>query len=145
MEPKPYRYRGICLGQVHGPVAHAECQAGGEVVLHIPPVPVIGGTDTLSGMQEVEVAISGETIKLGQFIKLANLVATGGEAKALIAEGAVTVNGEVDARRGGILQLGDLVCIGQDCARVAADEGEEDYFDEATANDDFDPEKWRNM
>lgn len=96
-------------------------------------------------MQEVEVAISGETIKLGQFIKLANLVDSGGAAKAVIAEGAVTVNGEVDTRRGATLHPGDLVCIGQDCARVAADEGEEDYFDEATADDDFDPEKWRNM
>ncbi|MGD7002294.1 RNA-binding S4 domain-containing protein [Corynebacterium halotolerans] len=96
-------------------------------------------------MQIEDVAISGESIKLGQFIKLANLVETGGAAKAAISEGTVTVNGAVDTRRGGTLAVGDVVCVGQHCARVAADDGAEDYFDEATADDDFDPEKWRNL
>ncbi|MCS5478195.1 RNA-binding S4 domain-containing protein [Corynebacterium sp. YIM 101645] len=97
-------------------------------------------------MHAHDVAIRDESIKLGQFIKLAGLVATGGEAKELIAEGEVTVNGEVDTRRGRTLQHGDLVCIGEACARVtSAAEGEDDYFDEATADDDFDPEKWRNL
>ncbi|MEJ5998089.1 RNA-binding S4 domain-containing protein [Corynebacterium sp. H130] len=93
-----------------------------------------------------DVGIKDESIKLGQFIKLANLVETGGEAKEVIAAGQVTVNGEVDTRRGKTLRHGDVVCIGESCARVtAADEDEDDYFDEATANDDFDYEKWRNM
>ncbi|AGF71234.1 RNA-binding S4 domain-containing protein [Corynebacterium halotolerans] len=96
-------------------------------------------------MHAADVAISGETIKLGQFIKLANLTATGGEAKELIADGQVTVNGEVDTRRGRTLRPGDVVCIEDACARVAADPGEDDFFDEATADDDFDPEKWRNL
>ncbi|RNE48199.1 RNA-binding S4 domain-containing protein [Corynebacterium alimapuense] len=95
-------------------------------------------------MQGAEVAISGETIKLGQFIKLASLVATGGEAKEAIAAGQVSVNGEVDTRRGKTLRVGDLVCVAGSCARVSA-EAEGDYFDEATADDDFDPEKWRNL
>ncbi|HKM25745.1 MAG TPA: RNA-binding S4 domain-containing protein, partial [Corynebacterium sp.] len=47
-------------------------------------------------MHAHDVAIRDETIKLGQFIKLASLVATGGEAKDVIANGEVTVNGEVD-------------------------------------------------
>ncbi|VEH05478.1 ribosome-associated protein [Corynebacterium kutscheri] len=97
-------------------------------------------------MQEVEVAIRDEKIKLGQFIKLANLVETGGAAKEVIAAGEVSVNGNVDMRRGKTLYPGDLVCIGKSCARViAADDSEDDYFDEATADDDFDPEVWRNM
>lgn len=97
-------------------------------------------------MHAADVAISGETIKLGQFIKLANLAATGGEAKELIADGQVTVNGEVDTRRGRTLRPGDVVCIEDTCARVAtADAAEDDFFDEATADDDFDPEKWRNL
>ena len=97
-------------------------------------------------MQSEDIAIKGENIKLGQFIKLANLAATGGEAKALINEGQVTVNGEVDTRRGATLKIGDLVCIGENCARVATDAGgDDDDFDEATANDDFDPDKWRNI
>ncbi|MFV8382445.1 RNA-binding S4 domain-containing protein [Corynebacterium hindlerae] len=91
-----------------------------------------------------DVGIKDETIKLGQFIKLANLVETGGEAKEVIAAGNVTVNGEVDTRRGKTLRHGDVVCIGSNCAKVTAAE-DDDYFDEATANDDFDYEKWRNM
>lgn len=93
----------------------------------------------------LEVAISGESIKLGQFIKLASLVGTGGEAKKLIAEGAVTVNGETETRRGATLQIGDEVCIEGTCARVGEPDDDDDYFDEATADDDFDPEKWRNL
>lgn len=95
-------------------------------------------------MSDIDVPISGESIKLGQFIKLASLVATGGEAKAAIAEGAVTVNGEVDTRRGATLHPGDRVCVGTACAVVSEDD-DDDYFDEATADDDFDPEKWRNL
>lgn len=106
---------------------------------------VVGGADTLAGMQIEDVAIRGESIKLGQFIKLANLVTTGGEAKAAIADGAVTVNEETDTRRGGTLHVGDVVCVAGNCARVAAGDGDDDFFDEATADDDFDPEKWRNL
>ncbi|AKK07602.1 RNA-binding S4 domain-containing protein [Corynebacterium testudinoris] len=97
-------------------------------------------------MHAADVAIRSESIKLGQFIKLANLVATGGEAKEVIAAGDVTVNGTVDTRRGKTLRDGDVVCLGDACARVTTEvSGEDDYFDEATANDDFDPEKWRNL
>ncbi|NLZ57051.1 MAG: RNA-binding S4 domain-containing protein [Corynebacterium sp.] len=97
-------------------------------------------------MQPEEVHIRDEAIKLGQFIKLASLVSTGGEAKDAIANGDVTVNGEVDNRRGRTLHNGDVVCIGDTCARVVTgEEDEDDYFDEATADDGFDPEKWRNM
>lgn len=98
-------------------------------------------------MQVVEVPIREETIKLGQFIKLANLVATGGEAKEAIATGSVTVNEEPEVRRGRTLISGDVVCVQGNCARViaASEAPEDDYFDEATADDDFDPEKWRNL
>ncbi|UQV60396.1 RNA-binding S4 domain-containing protein [Corynebacterium propinquum] len=97
------------------------------------------------------IPISGASIKLGQFIKLASLVATGGEAKELIAAGAVTVNGAPVDKRGAALHPGDVVCIDDECVLVAAaddladDLADDDYFDEATADDDFDPEKWRNM
>lgn len=50
-----------------------------------------------------------ETIKLDQFLKLANLVGTGGEAKMLIQGGEVFVNGEVETRRGRKLRNGDTV------------------------------------
>ncbi|GAA1475489.1 RNA-binding S4 domain-containing protein [Corynebacterium felinum] len=96
-------------------------------------------------MQPVDVAIRDTEIKLGQFIKLASLVETGGAAKEVIANGEVTVNGEVDTRRGKTLRGGEIVCVGNLCARVVVGAAEEDYFDEATANDDFDPEQWRNV
>lgn len=93
-----------------------------------------------------EVPVSGGEIKLGQFIKLASLVATGGEAKAVIADGIVRVNGEPETRRGRRLRVGDEVCVGEACAVIGdAADSDDDFFDEATADDDFDPEKWRNL
>lgn len=99
-------------------------------------------------MEPYDVAISDESIRLGQFVKLANLVDTGGLGKALIADGEVKVNGEVDTRRGRQLRNGDIVEVAGVAARVAKPEdveGDDDFFDEATADDDFDPEKWRNL
>ncbi len=51
------------------------------------------------------------TIKLGQFLKLANLVEDGAEARMFIQSGDVTVNGEVETRRGSALSPGDIVQI----------------------------------
>jgi len=48
-------------------------------------------------------------ITLGQFVKLAGLASTGGEAKRLVAEGLVLVNGRVETRRGHKLAVGDVV------------------------------------
>lgn len=47
-------------------------------------------------------------IKLGQALKLAGLVSSGVEAKEVIQEGLVKVNGEVDTRRGKKLVQGDI-------------------------------------
>ncbi len=63
--------------------------------------------------------IRDESIRLGQFLKLANLIDSGAEAKSLIAEGQVSVNGEVDTRRGRQLRPGDTVVIEDRAARVA--------------------------
>ena len=56
--------------------------------------------------------ISTEYIKLQDALKFANLVGSGGEAKVLIQEGAVTVNGEVCTQRGKKLRPGDTVDFG---------------------------------
>ena len=48
-------------------------------------------------------------IKLDQFLKWQSVVGSGGEAKLLIADGAVRVNGEVETRRGRKLRAGDRV------------------------------------
>jgi ribosome-associated protein len=65
-----------------------------------------------------DVAIDGDMIRLGQFLKLADLIDTGGEGKVLIASGDVTVNGEVDTRRGRQLRPGDVVEVLGRSARV---------------------------
>jgi len=65
-----------------------------------------------------DVAIGGDMIRLGQFLKLADLIDTGGEGKILIASGDVTVNGEVDTRRGRQLRPGDVVDVLGRSARV---------------------------
>ena len=55
----------------------------------------------------MEIEIRDEYIKLGQAMKLAGLVSSGIEAKVIIQEGQVKVNGEVDTRRGKKLYSGD--------------------------------------
>lgn len=50
-----------------------------------------------------------EFIKLGQALKKASLVGSGVDAKFVIADGLVTVNGEVETRRGRKLYSGDVV------------------------------------
>jgi ribosome-associated protein len=69
-------------------------------------------------MRDVE--IDGDMIRLGQFLKLADLSETGGEGKILIASGDVTVNGEVDTRRGRQLHDGDVVEVLGRSARVVS-------------------------
>lgn len=58
------------------------------------------------------ITITTEYIKLQDLLKLAGVVYTGGEAKVLIQEGAVTVNGEVCTQRGKKLRPGDTVRLG---------------------------------
>jgi ribosome-associated protein len=65
-----------------------------------------------------DVQIGGEVIRLGQFLKFAGLLDSGGEVKEAVIDGAVTVNGEVDRRRGRQLQLGDIVGYGGRRVRV---------------------------
>lgn len=56
-----------------------------------------------------DVAIGGDVIRLGQFLKFAGLLDSGGDVKEAIIDGYVTVNGEVDRRRGRQLHVGDVV------------------------------------
>ena len=74
----------------------------------------------------VDVPIKDDSIRLGQFLKLANLVESGAEAKPVIADGLVTVNGEVDTRRGRQLAVGDVVTLAGQSARVASGDVEID-------------------
>jgi ribosome-associated protein len=57
------------------------------------------------------VPISDDVIRLGQFLKLAGLADSGAQARELLEDGAVTVNGQDEARRGRQLRRGDVVVV----------------------------------
>ena len=67
-----------------------------------------------------DIPIRGDMIRLGQLLKLAGVVGGGGEAKALLADGVVLVNGEPEARRGRQLTDGDVVKFDDTELRVVA-------------------------
>jgi ribosome-associated protein len=67
-----------------------------------------------------DVRIQGDVIRLGQLLKLAGVADSGTDAKALLAEGAVAVNGEREERRGRQLHDGDEVVVGSERMRVCA-------------------------
>lgn len=58
-----------------------------------------------------KIKIDTEYIKLGAFLKLSGASSTGGEAKNVIADGDVSVNGEVCTQRGKKLRIGDRVTV----------------------------------
>ncbi|MDR6971250.1 RNA-binding S4 domain-containing protein [Leifsonia shinshuensis] len=66
-----------------------------------------------------DVPIGSDGIRLGQFVKFAGLLDSGGNVKEAIIDGYVTVNGEVDRRRGRQLQIGDVVTFEGRSVRVS--------------------------
>lgn len=58
-------------------------------------------------------------IKLGQALKAANLVGSGVEAKVVIQDGEVTVNGEIETRRGRKLYDGDIVTFSGETIKIS--------------------------
>lgn len=65
-----------------------------------------------------DIHIRGDTIRLGQLLKLAGLIGSGSEAKDLLATEPVLVNGEPEKRRGRQLHAGDVVRVGDEELRV---------------------------
>ena len=61
------------------------------------------------GMMREPLSVSDREINLTQVLKLANWVENGGQAKALIADGMVRVNGEVELRKRRQMSVGDVV------------------------------------
>ncbi len=61
-------------------------------------------------------------IKLDQFLKLMDIAATGGQAKLMIQDGIVFVNGELETRRGRKLVPGDRVTVEGQTFEVEADD-----------------------
>jgi ribosome-associated protein len=60
-----------------------------------------------------QIPIHGETIRLGQLLKLAGVVDSGSDVKALLASEPAWVNGERETRRGRQLRRGDAVRVGE--------------------------------
>ena len=75
-------------------------------------------SDDAGGVNDIE--ISTDTIRLGQLLKLANLVDSGSDAKMLLAGGEVLVNNEVEVRRGRQLRHGDVVALDDVAVRVVS-------------------------
>lgn len=65
-----------------------------------------------------DIPIREETIRLGQLLKLAGLADSGADARALVQARAVSVDGEVETRRGRQLRRGCVVEVGDDAVRV---------------------------
>jgi len=76
----------------------------------------------MSNQDIEEIPIRDSMIRLGQLLKLANLVEDGVEAAELIKNGLVKVNGEIDDRRGRQLHNGDTVTVNSQTVRVVAPE-----------------------
>ncbi|HEY6526288.1 MAG TPA: S4 domain-containing protein YaaA [Solirubrobacteraceae bacterium] len=67
-----------------------------------------------------DVVIRDEMIRLGQLLKVAGVIDSGAEVKAFLAEHAVLVNGEPEARRGRQLRPGDVVSVADRELRIIA-------------------------
>jgi ribosome-associated protein len=70
--------------------------------------------------EAIEVPITGEMIRLGQLLKLAGVVDDGAQARTLIEDGEVSVDGEVDRRRGRQVRPGSNVGLGETLIRVTS-------------------------
>jgi len=75
-----------------------------------------GPADEAVSVHDIE--ISTDTIRLGQLMKLANLVDSGSDAKMLLMGGEVMVNDEVETRRGRQLRDGDIVTLDDVSVRI---------------------------
>ena len=69
-------------------------------------------------MKPMDVSVTTEYIKLDSLLKYAGLCSTGGEAKAVIEEGAVSLNGEICRMRGKKIRPGDEITFAGQTVRV---------------------------
>jgi len=69
-------------------------------------------------MMMKEVNVSNEPVELYKVLKFEGMVASGGEAKLVIAEGRVLVNGEVETRKRKKIVSGDIIEFGQEVIRI---------------------------
>ena len=65
-----------------------------------------------------QVGITREPVELYKILKFEGLVPTGGEAKLLIADGLVTVNGAVETRKRKKIISGDIIAVGDETLQI---------------------------
>jgi ribosome-associated protein len=71
-------------------------------------------------MQHLDFQLRGEFIELNQLLKLTGVCDSGGEGKALVAEGVVSVDGQVESRKTAKIRAGQVVSLGDVQIRVLA-------------------------
>ena len=75
---------------------------------------------TVNTMQTIDFELDREYVELKQLLKLTDLVSSGGEAKMIIGEGQVRVDGEVELRKACKIRAGQQVQLGEVSIRVLA-------------------------
>ena len=63
-------------------------------------------------MQQIEFQLRGEFVELNQLLKLTGVCDSGGAGKALVAEGLVSVDGQVESRKTAKIRAGQVVSLG---------------------------------
>jgi len=71
-------------------------------------------------MQQLEFQLRGEFVELNQLLKLSGVCDSGGAGKARVAEGAVSVDGQVELRKTAKIRAGQVVTLGDVQIRVLA-------------------------
>lgn len=71
-------------------------------------------------MQEIDFHLRGEFVELNQLLKLAGVCDSGGAGKALVAEGLVSVDGQVESRKTAKIRAGQVVSVGDVRIAVSA-------------------------
>lgn len=99
---------GLCAALRAAPLL----RAGGRALCTArpPPAPAAAGAARLAARQQLD-AQGQEYIRLDGFLKVQGMAGTGGQAKMLIQDGLVEVNGETEVRRGKKLRHGDVVLV----------------------------------
>ena len=69
-------------------------------------------------MAIIDVKIKDEYITLGQFLKIVDLISSGGEAKAFLMSEKITINGQLDNRRGRKLYKNDQILINENLYKI---------------------------
>jgi len=69
-------------------------------------------------MSEAEFELTGEFIELYKLLKIEGIASTGGEAKLMVADGQVMVNGQVEKRKRNKLTPGDVVRAGEQIINI---------------------------